>query len=443
MAQLKPNLDVRPHAPTGYCYKRHEEQFNDVQHIMSSIANVCLMARANLEDQAEVYRLWRYVNAMHCTAYCGLTDHLTEANFFNPLSKKHGLLGSAKIREVESAAVRNIGIDDHGVRACSMFEVRWPLWESTPLLFVARSTHSAPPKFALHHAQLAHERPGSPGLLNGRSLVSQVWAMEVIRAESNRCKVPAPIQAKLQDGVTEIGLTIQKLFATRYQVINNAELLHDNLWHNHPQRRWSIYSPSRHQVLPFIYTHLVSALSTFYLMVTAFLIGLHFEPGEPAVFFICLSLIGLFVAILSTFGLLEVGSTILDPFGEDPEDFALMHFVEYAMGVSREAIDIQSCSIRGAHAEFYSPGEIAAAFKIFKSLVRRFRWRQIIVAARKARSLSSLPLGQTCQQMLPLSQPRNPPRPRQKPRSVRRDDAGRRCAAYGVVATQSAPNLSC
>jgi len=169
MAQLKPNLDVRPHAPTGYCYKRHEEQFNDVQHIMSSIANVCLMARANLEDQAEVYRLWRYVNAMHCTAYCGLTDHLTEANFFNPLSKKHGLLGSAKIREVESAAVRNIGIDDHGVRACSMFEV---------------------------------------------------WAMEVIRAESNRCKVPAPIQAKLQDGVTEIGLTIQKLFATRYQVLS-------------------------------------------------------------------------------------------------------------------------------------------------------------------------------------------------------------------------------
>ena len=259
---------------------------------MSSIANVCLMARANLEDQAEVYRLWRYVNAMHCTAYCGLTDHLTEANFFNPLSKKHGLLGSAKIREVESAAVRNIGIDDHGVRACSMFEVRWPLWESTPLLFVARSTHSAPPKFALHHAQLAHERPGiSPGLLNGRSLVSQVWAMEVIRAESNRCKVPAPIQAKLQDGVTEIGLTIQKLFATRYQVINNAELLHDNLWHNHPQRRWSVYSPSRHQVLPFIYTHLVSALSTFYLMVTAFLIGLYFNLASPPCFlYACLSL---------------------------------------------------------------------------------------------------------------------------------------------------------
>ena len=56
---------------------------------MNSIASVCLMARANFEDSGEIYRLWRYVNAMHCTAYCGLTDHLTEANFFTPLSKKH------------------------------------------------------------------------------------------------------------------------------------------------------------------------------------------------------------------------------------------------------------------------------------------------------------------------------------------------------------------
>ena len=114
-------------------------------------------------------------------------------------------------------------------------------------------------------------------------------------------------------------------------------------------------------MLPFIYTHLVSALSTFYLMVTAFLIGLYFQPGEPVVFTMCLSIIGLFVAILSTFGLLEVGSTILDPFGEDPEDFALTHFVEYSMGVSREAIEIRPCTVRGAHADFYSPDEIASA----------------------------------------------------------------------------------
>ena len=125
-----------------------------MQHIMNCIANVCLMARANLEDQSEVYRIWRYVNAMHCSAYCGLTDHLTEANFFIPLSKKHGLLGGGKIKEIEQAALRNIDIDDSGVRAaCSRY--------APP-----QSSQSSPCTTLSSRA-----RPASPGPLNGRSLV--------------------------------------------------------------------------------------------------------------------------------------------------------------------------------------------------------------------------------------------------------------------------------
>lgn len=85
------------------------------------------MARATFEDTGEIYRLWRYVNAMQLAAYCGLTDHLTETNFFTPLCTKHGLLGSKKIREEELAAVSKVGIDANGVRASSMFEVRSPL----------------------------------------------------------------------------------------------------------------------------------------------------------------------------------------------------------------------------------------------------------------------------------------------------------------------------
>lgn len=135
-----------------------------MQHIMNSIASVCLMARANFEDSGEIYRLWRYVNAMHCTAYCGLTDHLTEANFFTPLSKKHGLLGSKKIQEVELAAVRNIGIDANGVRACSMFEVRLtPAAPQRSSVGTRPVSPSAPPKFDLHHAQLTNAA-GCPAL---------------------------------------------------------------------------------------------------------------------------------------------------------------------------------------------------------------------------------------------------------------------------------------
>jgi hypothetical protein len=326
----------------GYCYKRNEEQFDDVQCIMNSITTVCKLARANFVDAGEVYRIWRYVNAMHCAAYCGLTAHLTEANFFMPLSEKHGLLGSKTVQKVESDVVRKIGIDENGVRASTMFEVRLTLASAMQRSSVgaARQLASIP------------KVPRSPRSLTCYS--SQVWAMEVIREESLRCKTPAPIQAMLQREVSEIGLHIKKLFGYRYQV------------------------------LPFIYTHLVSALSTFYLFVTAFLKGLHFGPGVPVVTGLVLPLIGLLIAILSTYGLVEVGSTILDPFGDEPEDFALTHFVEHAVGVSREAIEIQACGKRGAYAEFYSPEEIRAAFVVLKSLIRRFRWRQIIEAARKA-----------------------------------------------------------
>ena len=249
---------------------------------------------------------------------------------------------------------------------------------------------------------------------------------------------------------------------------------------------------SRDQVLPFIYTHLVSALSTFYLMVTAFLIGLYFQPGEPVVFTMCLSIIGLFVAILSTFGLLEVGSTILDPFGEDPEDFALTHFVEYSLGVSREAIEIRPCTVRGAHADFYSPDEIASAFKIFKTLIRKFRWKKIIQEARRLRiqaeaeererseaeerdrsdaeverersDAEERDRSDTEERELRIEAPadagpahpgetltpsRKAPRQRQKSRRRdSRDGAGRRVSGDGlasdpVTATQPAPNLSC
>ena len=329
----------------GYCYKRHEEQFDDVQCIMNSITTVCKLARANFQDAGEVYRIWRYVNAMHCAAYCGLTAHLTEANFFMPLSMKHGLLGSKTVLKVESDAVRKIGIDANGVRASTMFEVRLTLASA-----MQRSSAGA----ARQPASIP-KVPRSPRSTDRSfSYASQVWAMEVIRDECTRCKTPAPIQSMLQKEVSEIGHHIKKLFGYRYQV------------------------------LPFIYTHLVSALSTFYLFVTAFLKGLHFGPGVPVVMGLVLPLIGLLIAILSTYGLVEVGSTILDPFGDEPEDFALTHFVEHAVGVSREAIEIQACSKRGAYAELYSPEEIRAAFVVLKSLIRRFRWRQIVEAARKS-----------------------------------------------------------
>ena len=69
--------------------------------------------------------------------------------------------------------------------------------------------------------------------------------MEVIRAECFRCEVPAPIQAKLQYGVSEVGLTIKKLFATRYQVLypRRRSLAYAILWHNSPRGRCGLVTP--------------------------------------------------------------------------------------------------------------------------------------------------------------------------------------------------------
>ena len=146
--------------------------------------------------------------------------------------------------------------------------------------------------------------------------------------------------------------------------------------------------------MPFIYTHLVSTLSTFYLVSNAFAMGLYFDPdgtfithlgerprrirnrhhllpsgdrslrrtvlrwgqtppatpppgrasrhhGSLAVFAprdapAAIPFFSLTVVSFATFGLLVVSNTILDPFGSDPEDFALLHFVEYALAMSYE-----------------------------------------------------------------------------------------------------------
>ena len=82
-----------------------------------------------------------------------------------------------------------------------------------------------------------------------------MWALEVIREEAYRpgARLSPPIHAQLCAAVNEVGHHIKKLFAYRYQV------------------------------LPFIYTHLVSTLATFYLGSTAYLKGLFFEPDVSVV----------------------------------------------------------------------------------------------------------------------------------------------------------------
>ena len=294
----------------GYCYTRNNEQFDDVQAIMHAINGACLSARGTFSDPEEAYRLWRYLNLLHASAYCGLTKCLSENNFFSPLVEKYSLLGTGAIQAEERAAVKRIKIDENGSRACAMFEV---------------------------------------------------WAFEVVKGEARRSTLGTgdlspPIQAALAHEINTVGTCIKRLFAYRYQV------------------------------MPFIYTHLVSLSCFVYLMASAFLAGVSFTPGTSLLFGFAFPLVFVLTKIIATFGLIEVGETILDPFGEDPEDFALLHFVEVTICSSHEAIEIEPCGPRlKDRTSFYDPKELLAAQTLLRAMIKRWRWKKIIQHARAKR----------------------------------------------------------
>ena len=55
---------------------------------------------------------------------------------------------------------------------------------------------------------------------------------------------------------------------------------------------------------------------------------MNYTPDSSHAVGLTFPLIFVLTKIVATFGLIEVGETVLDPFGDDPEDFALLHFVE-------------------------------------------------------------------------------------------------------------------
>jgi len=94
--------------------------------------------------------------------------------------------------------------------------------------------------------------------------------------------------------------------------------------------------------------------------------------------------------IISTFGLIEVGETILDPFGTDPEDFALLHFVEVTICHSHETIEIEPCGVRVKEREtYYDPKELHAANMLIRRMIKRHRWKKVMEAAKAAEDLNN------------------------------------------------------
>lgn len=245
----------------GYCYSRYVEIFHDVEIIIRSIINACVLARTCFESEEDVHKLWRYLNLLHAAAYCGLTNSYNHDNFFYPLIEKYGLAGTGVQKEIETRDLKAIDIDEQGLTAVTMY---------------------------------------------------QALTLDLIRENASASKTMAPpIHAQLNAQIVDIGDCIKQLYSYSYQV------------------------------LPFIYTHLVSLTCCVYLIFNAFIKGLYFQPRASYTFGFIMPLANVFTVTLAMFGLLEVGDTILDPMGCDPEDFAILHLVEWTCVSSLDAIAIK------------------------------------------------------------------------------------------------------
>ena len=86
----------------------------------------------------------------------------------------------------------------------------------------------------------------------------------------------------------------------------------------------------QYQVLPFVYSHMVSMCCTAYLLSSSFVKGLYFSPDATLTFGLFLPLSAVCLSTVSVLGLIETGSAIANPFGSDPEDFTVSHFVHQA-----------------------------------------------------------------------------------------------------------------
>jgi len=138
--------------------------------------------------------------------------------------------------------------------------------------------------------------------------ICEIWAVQNINRQAKKGAMSPPIHANLNKEVFEIGDALKNIFAASFQV------------------------------LPFLYTHMVSMSCTVYLCGSAFIRGTAFDENAGVTSGLIVPLIYVILTNITIYGLLVVGDTVIDPFGDDLEDFAVLHFIEHTATASYEAI---------------------------------------------------------------------------------------------------------
>ena len=70
---------------------RFTSMFDDLEQVMRCIINCSAVARTAFKNRAALYDLWRYLNLLHVTAYCGVTETYTRENLFSEFCEARAL----------------------------------------------------------------------------------------------------------------------------------------------------------------------------------------------------------------------------------------------------------------------------------------------------------------------------------------------------------------
>ena len=103
------------------------------------------------------------------------------------------------------------------------------------------------------------------------------------------------------------------------------------------------------QPLPYVYTHLIGLSSFLFLLTNSITQGFHFTPDAPISYGFAFPAFGLFVTTFTSVGLVEIGSTLCDPFGGDSEDFPIFTFLNFTAVTSRNIIDSKDATEYAAY----------------------------------------------------------------------------------------------
>ena len=95
----------------------------------------------------------------------------------------------------------------------------------------------------------------------------------------------------------------------------------------------------QYQVIPFVYAHLVSLGSFVYLLGVAIVKGVKCTPGSPYLSGLVLPMLSFVLMVVLTVGLIEIGQAIANPWGTDPEDFAVPTFLHTTAKCARVIIE--------------------------------------------------------------------------------------------------------